>query len=89
VPFSDQASDDCRELDDSSDDDGAIDPKSVSLTQRKSRSNKLEQIIYYGESNPIAHELLQVKLCFSDIHKYRRALTNYHIVNQSSGGARN
>jgi hypothetical protein len=87
VPFSDQASDDCRELDDSSDDDGAIDPKSVSLTQRKSRSKKLEQIIYYDESNPIAHELLQVKLCFSDIHQYKRALTNYHIVNKEKNSA--
>jgi hypothetical protein len=31
MTFSDQASDDCRELSDSSDDDGFVDPKSVSI----------------------------------------------------------
>jgi hypothetical protein len=82
MTFSDQASDDCRELSDSSDDDGFVDPKSVSITKRKSRSKKLEKRIYYDESSPIANELLQVKVCFVDVHQYRRALTNYHIVNQ-------
>jgi hypothetical protein len=82
MAFSDQASDECRELSDSSDDDGFVDPEFVSVTKRKSRSKRLEKIIYYDESITIAHELLQVKLCFADVHQYRRALTNYHVVNQ-------
>jgi hypothetical protein len=31
MTFSDQASDDCRKLSDSSDDDGFVDPRSVSI----------------------------------------------------------
>ncbi|KAK1610615.1 hypothetical protein QYE76_034288 [Lolium multiflorum] len=82
MEFSDVASDDCKELSDSGDDDGAVDVKSVSITKRKSRSKKIVKKTYYDESNPIAHELFQIKLCFVDVHQYRRALRNYHIVNQ-------
>jgi hypothetical protein len=40
MEFSDVASDDCRELTDSSDDDGAVDEEKVSVTKRKSKSKK-------------------------------------------------
>jgi len=82
MAFSDEPSDDCRELTDSSDDDGAVDDERVCVLKRKSRSKKMFKRTYYDESNANAHNHLQVKLCFKDVHQYRRALTNYHIMNR-------
>ncbi|XP_051211896.1 uncharacterized protein [Lolium perenne] len=64
MEFSDVASDDCRELTDSSDDDGAVDEEKVFVTKRKSKSKKQSKRKYYDESKVNAHELLEVKLCF-------------------------
>jgi hypothetical protein len=75
MSFSDEPSDDSRELTDSMDVDGAMDEERVSVTKRKSISKKESKRTYYVESNANAHELLEVKLCFEDIHQFRRALT--------------
>ena len=79
MAFCDEPSDDCMVLTESSDDDGAVDEERVSVTKRKSRSKKQAKRTYYDESNANAHELLQVKLYFEDVHQYRKALTNYHM----------
>lgn len=81
MTFSDQDNEDCKDLSDSSDDDGVVPKTSLSVTKRKSRSNKMQKRIYYDESRKNAHDQICLHMCFVDVHQCRRALVNHHIHN--------
>jgi hypothetical protein len=83
MTFGDQVSDDCKELTDSSDDDQVVDGNDISLiTKKRSRSKKAFKRAYYDESRLNAHDQFQINMCFEDVHQFRRALLNYHVVQQ-------
>ena len=82
ITFSDQDSDDCRDLNDSSDDDHAVDGNDLSKTKRKSRAKKLAKKAYYDESRLNGDGQFMLNMCFTDVHQFRRALLNYHVVHQ-------
>ena len=79
MTFSDQDSEDCKDLSDSSDDDGVVPKTSLSVTKRKSRAKKMQKRIYYDESRENAHDQMCLHMCFADVHQCRRALVNHHI----------
>ncbi|KAM0849442.1 hypothetical protein ACQ4PT_053734 [Festuca glaucescens] len=67
------------ELGDTDDDDGFV-SKFVSASGRKRRLKKMKKRVWYDETRANPHEQIAVKLCFTDVYQFRRALRTYHIA---------
>jgi hypothetical protein len=62
-----------------SDDDGFV-SKFVSASGRKRRLKKMKKRVWYDENRANPHEQIGMKLCFTDVYQFRRALRTYHIA---------
>lgn len=64
------------------DDDSYVVESDIATRQRKSRAKKPMIRVWYDVSKENAHEQMELFLCFKDVHQFRKALANYHIVNR-------
>ncbi|KAK1612712.1 hypothetical protein QYE76_036385 [Lolium multiflorum] len=62
-----------------SDDDGFV-SKFVPASGRKRRLKKMKKRVWYDETRANPHEQIGMKLCFTDVYQFRRALRTYHIA---------
>jgi hypothetical protein len=63
-----------------SDDDGFETPISIAPKYQKSRAKPLPPRVWYDEGRLLGGEQLCLKMCFVNMHQFRRALKNYHIL---------
>ncbi|KAM3349245.1 hypothetical protein ACQJBY_022378 [Aegilops geniculata] len=63
-----------------SDDDGFEPAISVAPKCKKSRAQPLPTRVWYDEGRFLGGEQLCLHMCFVNMHQYRRALKNYHIL---------
>jgi hypothetical protein len=62
-----------------SEDDGFV-PRFVLPNGRKRKLKKIKKRVWYDESRADPHEQMALKVCFTDVYQFRRALRTFHIA---------